>query len=222
MISLNKKNLHHAYCFEGDLSLVKEFLLKSIKKDLGFRTLGNPDFLMREFDKFGINDGKMINEFQLKKPVGGDKKIIIISTIKITREAQNSLLKTFEEPTKNTHFFLLVPTSEILLPTLRSRLEIKKIKTKGNDSMARKFLRSGKHERLESVKKIIKERDRVSAINLLNELESVVQEKTDIKNISPEEILFFETLNKFRGYLNDTAPSIKMILEHIALIAPKM
>lgn len=222
MISLNPEHLHHAYCFEGDLPLIKEYLLQSIKKDLGFKSERNPDFWMGEYDKFGIDEGREVSNFSLKKSVGGDKKIIIISTEKITREAQNSLLKTFEEPTKNTHFFLLVPSSAILLPTLRSRLEIQKIKTERNDDTALKFLKASLKERLDLVKTIIEAKDRTAAINLLNDLESEVREKTDIKNITPENVLFFETVNKFRGYLNDTAPSLKMILEHISLIAPKI
>ena len=53
------------------------------------------------------------------------KKIFIIETGFFTREAQNSLLKVFEEePTEGTHFFVFTPSAETLLPTLRSRMVI--------------------------------------------------------------------------------------------------
>ena len=110
------KNLHHAYCFEGDVDYITDLLLNFLEKD--FKIKGNPDFWMGEYDRFGINDGRKINDFQLRK---ADKKIIVIKTNFITREAQNSLLKMFEEPTANTHFFIIVPSKEILLPTLQSK-----------------------------------------------------------------------------------------------------
>ena len=71
---------------------------------------------------------------QQKKSLDGGKKIFVISTNSITREAQNSLLKIFEEPTEGTHFFLILSSSRILIPTLKSRLHvIPSISSKGEN-----------------------------------------------------------------------------------------
>jgi DNA polymerase-3 subunit delta' len=207
------KNLHHAYCFEGDVDYITDLLLNFLEKD--FKIKGNPDFWMGEYDRFGINDGRKINDFQLRK---ADKKIIVIKTNFITREAQNSLLKMFEEPTANTHFFIIVPSKEILLPTLQSRLNIEKIEAPASDEgLAKKFIEAEQKDRLDMVKELIDEKDKMGAINLMNQIEKILAENKEMK---VEEIVFFERLNKLRGYLNDRAPSMKMILEHLALITP--
>ena len=212
---------HHAYCLEGDRISIKNTLFELLEKKLGFKVKANPDFWISEFDTFGIDEGRKITEFQNRKAVSGDRKIIFIGANTITREAQNSLLKTFEEPTPGTHFFLVVPSSEILLPTLKSRLVIQKIDNAGGIESGEKFLKASKKERLDIAKEMSLNKDKAGTIRLLNQLEKIVRGKVDIKKISPEEIILFETINKFRGYLNDRAPNIKMILEHLALITPK-
>lgn len=64
---------------------------------------------------------EMIAESYIK-PAEGDKKIFIIDEAQRTKpESQNALLQIFEEPPKNVVIFLLVPTRNLLLPTLKSR-----------------------------------------------------------------------------------------------------
>ena len=55
------------------------------------------------------------------------KKVIVLFAEKINHIVQNSLLKIFEEPPLNTIFILVVPSKTILLPTILSRLPIRKI-----------------------------------------------------------------------------------------------
>jgi len=212
---------HHAYCLEGDSAFVKEKLFEILEKDLKFKTRGNPDLWVGKFDMFGINDGRALSSFQNKKAVAGERKVIIIGTNRMTREAQNSLLKTFEEPAPNTHFFLIMPSSETLLPTLRSRMVIEKLERKESSELGRKFLKASRKERLDLVKQMAENKDRSGAIELLNQLEKIFYEKVERSKASSEIILLMETINKFRGYLNDRAPNLKMILEHIALITPR-
>lgn len=59
------------------------------------------------------------------KPLSGEKRIIIIDdAATMTVEAQNSLLKSLEEPFSYNLFILLTQTPESLLPTIRSRCQI--------------------------------------------------------------------------------------------------
>jgi DNA polymerase III subunit delta' len=67
------------------------------------------------------------------KPVSGDRKIFIIKAFSITHEAQNSLLKTLEDPVPGTGFILLIPCADRLLPTLRSRFFVIKRQRGGAD-----------------------------------------------------------------------------------------
>ena len=49
------------------------------------------------------------------------EKIIVIMANAFRNEAQNFLLKLFEEPPKNVKFLLVCPSKNLLLPTVRSR-----------------------------------------------------------------------------------------------------
>lgn len=55
---------------------------------------------------------------------------MIIMANMLTEEAQNSLLKTLEEPTEETRFILTTPHEKFLLPTIRSRAQRMFIKEK--------------------------------------------------------------------------------------------
>lgn len=52
------------------------------------------------------------------------EKIIVIMASAFRGEAQNFLLKLFEEPPKNVKFLLVCPSKNLLLPTVRSRFII--------------------------------------------------------------------------------------------------
>jgi DNA polymerase III delta prime subunit len=214
---------HHAYCLEGDCNLVKENLFEILERDLKFGIKANPDFWLGQYDTFGIGDSREMGEFQIRKAVAGEKKVIVIIANKMTSEAQNSLLKTFEEPAPNTHFFLILPSSEILLPTLKSRLVIQKLVRSDLTSSGGIFLKASKKERLEIAKEMAEKKDRQGAIELLNQLEQIIYENMKGNNGgkgSKGDTVILETINKFRSYLNDRAPNLKMILEHLALVCP--
>jgi hypothetical protein len=144
----------------------------------------------------------------------------------MTVEAQNALLKIFEEPTAGTHFFILTPSVEIFLPTLRSRLVVIKQLTDLDGTspsdmldrrkLAEKFLAASKTARLALVANIIEEKEKGRAIDFLDELIRALRLKT-----SPEtnQALLAELLH-CRDYLSDRSVSLKLILENVALITP--
>jgi len=212
---------HHAYLLEGAKESILEELHSFLESELKFPTKANPDFWSGKFDTFGIDDGRSIKRAQ-SLVSAGDRKVFVITTNFFTREAQNSLLKMFEEPTDNTHFFVVMPNSESLLPTLKSRLltisrsDLDIVKS---DGVAVDFIKSSKGKRLDLLKNIVDSKDKQMAIEFLNNLEFLLHEK--LGNKIPEKYVFvFEEIIKARGYLNDRSPSIKMLLEHIAIILP--
>jgi DNA polymerase III delta prime subunit len=212
--------LHHAYLVEGDKKEVFTGLCGILENELCFPTKGNPDFWCGEFDTFGIDDGRMIKELQTRRSVVHNRKIFILSANFFTTEAQNSLLKVFEEPTEDTHFFIIIRNIEILLPTLRSRMLILPRLSLGKNQkliIVEEFLKSCKAKRLSLLKEIIEEKDKFTAISFLNELEEWLYKQFGSKaSKSLEEII------KGKKYLNGRAPSTKMILEHIALVVPTL
>jgi DNA polymerase-3 subunit delta' len=53
-------------------------------------------------------------------------KYIIFGGKSFTPEAQNALLKVLEEPPRNIEFIMLAPSKSVVLPTIRSRLPMRK------------------------------------------------------------------------------------------------
>ena len=162
-------NLHHAYALEGDKKTAVPILYDFFENDLKIKTKSNPDFYFNEFENFGIGNGREIQNLASKKAVSGNTRIFVIAFSSITSEAQNSLLKLFEEPSEGVHFFIIISSFEIFLPTLKSRLHILKIGSVSGDekSLADKFIKASKGKRLELLKDIIENKDKQEALKLL-------------------------------------------------------
>src|SRR3989344_9541510 len=129
---LNKNNLHHAYLIEGARDTIIPEIF-SFCKNLNIKTSGNPDFCYITVDNFKINEAFDLRAMSTDKsfslghsptgePLG--KKVFVICVNSFSLDAQNVLLKMFEEPIKNTHFFLVVPDTNSLLKTLVSRFYV--------------------------------------------------------------------------------------------------
>jgi DNA polymerase III delta prime subunit len=137
----------------------------------------------------------------------------VISTNFITKDAQNSLLKIFEEPRADSVFFLIMPEGTELLPTLKSRMIIiKGLAGKNSLFQVEDFLNAKIGKRFDMISKILKDikdekKTKADIIVFVKELEKSVKGLTAIEDIE-----------KALSYLNDEAPSIKVILEHLALV----
>ena len=160
------------------------------------------------------------------------KKIFILTMNGITVEAQNALLKLLEEPAKYANFFLVIPSAHLLLPTVKSRLQIidgigrsgANGKTGNDDSTrinlieAKKFLSLSAAKKLEAIKALVddiskEKKTKQQAIEFLNSIEQAVYEEKGVKK--SKEIL--EAMQLVRKYMNDRSPSMKMLLEYVAL-----
>src|SRR3989344_3443318 len=229
------EKLHHAYCLEGKREFILNELLEFLENILKFKTKGNPDFYYGDFDTLGIDEGRTINEMQSRKAVSAPRRIFAIAANFITRETQNSLLKMFEEPAGGAVFFLIISSASILLPTLRSRMVVVNLsKSAEVDGMgkyeksenifdAKKFIESSAGERLAMVKKITdkianEEISRSVAIEFLNGIEKEILKKSGSSEAKKKNLFIFEEIDKCRNYAGDRSPSVKMLLEHIAVI----
>ena len=147
---------------------------------------------MDQARKIGLDSGR--------KSFAGGRKFFLIETNIVGEEAQNALLKIFEEPTEDTHFFVIMP-QDILLPTLRSRMQMVSIPTRvplGIDSkIPRGTLGIKIADRLAMVKEITdgitdEEKTKQDAVILLNQIEDELYQKcqtfeTNIFRILTEE-----------------------------------
>ena len=175
------------------------------------------------------------------------KKIFILKMNGITVEAQNALLKLLEEPAEYAHFFIIIPSAHLLLLTVRSRVSIITIGRdtsgtafpKSDDSSNRPgdekvrhfqevpkdilsagaFLKAPVATRLETIKKLLdditkEKKTTQDVINFVDELEAYIRAKGGAPKDAPQKL---ETIQTVRTYMDDRAPSLKMLLEYVAL-----
>lgn len=212
---------HHAYCIIGSNSVsdkVKSFL----EKEQNITIQSNPDIFEHFYEVLTIDDAKELKNIHQNKPVSDDGKRFFILTVNaIPIEAQNALLKLLEEPAPYAHFFLIIPSLHILLPTVVSRLcfvDMGIRNNKNDEVLAEKFLKMSVAKRLEFVKKMIDEiadekRPKNDAVELLNAIQNIVyKEKSVVKG--------FRSLRAIElacQYSTDRSPSLKILLEFVAL-----
>ncbi|MEQ1499972.1 MAG: hypothetical protein ABL917_01200 [Parcubacteria group bacterium] len=208
------KTLHHAYFLVGEVEELFLKLSEFLQEEVGVKIAGNPDFWHGKFQNFNIENSRDISTRQERKDFSLGKKVFIIQTDFITEEAQNSLLKVFEEPTPGTHFFIISP-QDILLPTFRSRVQV--IYSNKGDKAKTKFLDMKMKERLALVKEITdeisdEEKTKQDAIALLNQIETELYEAGVEKSAKA-----LEVASLARQSLYDRGAPIKVILENLML-----
>jgi hypothetical protein len=155
-------------------------------------------------------------------------RAIIIAASRAYHEAQNALLKVFEEPPKGVLLFLIMPQMDMLLPTLRSRvmlLPLHKENKKSTSDSAEEFVKMNKEKRSGFIKKLTSGKDederrelRDEALALVNGIEVIVYKKW---KGGGDRTALLRDIAVLRGYLHDRSAPVKMILEHIALVLPR-
>lgn len=231
-IHLDAATLHHAYCLVGELDVVRPSLLNAVARDLALPA-GHSDLLVLDYASLTIDEARQIRDYASTR-AHGLRRALIISARAITREAQNALLKSFEDPGEGVHFFLIIPSAHILLPTLKSRLSF--IDIVSSDAVgdtaqksAQDFLSMSYKDRLEYIKDLaddIKDgtRQKHEAIELLKNLQKAAAERFSVHSpkVSVENALIHKELLTALSFANDTSASLKMILEHVALGMPQL
>lgn len=223
--SVPQGGLHHAYCVIGDAKSAVSEITRFLEREFGLRAAGNPDFWIREYEMFGIDEAHALKEASERRAFV-ERKVFIVSAFVLTDEAQNALLKTFEEPAPKTYFFLILPTEEILFPTLRSRLQLIKLTGRQSVSLvdAALFLKSDLPKRLAMLKPLflLEEGKRGEAESFTRTLECLFCERGNIAVFSSvDSNALFEILF-VRKYIMDRSPSFKILLEHLALVLPRI
>ena len=156
---LDNKSLHHAYLVRGN-STNLDTLQDKVSGLLEVDISNNPDILNIKVNALTVSEARMISDFVSKATLGrGSKKVIFIYFSSINLEAQNILLKTLEEPTKDTYIFMLTPNVDMLLPTVLSRcMQIDCASTDLRQTInndANIFIKATVSERLKIIEKII-------------------------------------------------------------------
>ena len=221
MLPKSLENLSHATIITGNR--VENFgLVKSFLSEQGIDVQGNSDVFILDQESLGID----VIRDEVIRFVSSQKvssaRVVILSFDRATTESQNALLKSIEEPQVGTYFFILVPTTELLLPTVLSRAQI----ISGNYSAGETrlnvhdFLKSNLVARfalVEDFTKNKKDEDNLSKSEVISFLNSV--EKLLWEQGNRDEYLFTD-IRKMREYANIRGASHRVILDYIAMVAP--
>lgn len=215
--------LHHAYCILGDRKKVAEQILRALELSVGFVARGNPDYWFGEYQMLSIDEARTIKEMAGRSAIAGDRKIFLLAAYGMAKETQNALLKIFEEPVSGTHFFLILPTAETLLPTLISRMLFIDCRGGGvyESEEAVAFLKAALPIRIKKAQALLKKAETDESgtekiIIFLNVLERLIQKmKNEKEGREAIEQLFLS-----KKYCRDRSRSFKLILEHLALVLP--
>jgi len=134
------QNVSHSYMFIGQVGIGKMIFAKEFAKAIlctasgnnpcntckscvKFESNNNPDIEIIDIEETIKNEQiKEIKKKSLEKPIESRRKVYIINNSEnMTREAQNSLLKTLEEPPEYITIILITKNENLLLNTIKSR-----------------------------------------------------------------------------------------------------
>lgn len=178
---------------------------------ISFNGENNPDIVIIDEQEKSIKTETIreVVKGVYEKPIKSAKKVYIINDCeKMTKEAQNSLLKTLEEPPEYVVIILITKNENLLLNTIKSRCtkiqferltdeELKKVLTEklgitdvsknmleiAEGSLEKAVLVQGKEEIFEEIKQTFTKIKTFSIIDLLNKKDIIFKNKEDIQEI---------------------------------------
>lgn len=169
--AIRNNNIAHSYLFEGPQSIGKKKLAKIFAKTLLCKSGGlepcnkcsscikidsgnHPDFyiISPEGNYFKKEQVDEIQRTMRMLPYEGVRKVYILEDIhKMTQEAENSFLKTLEEPPDYAVIIMTVINSYSILPTIVSRCQVVRFNSVDNkkiqDMLIHKFNKSKEEAR---------------------------------------------------------------------------
>ena len=241
-----KNKIANAYMFIGQESIGKFLFAKEFAKAilclnenkpcnkckscLEFDNSNNPDLTIIEPDgnNVKIEQIRELNRKVVEKPIVSTKKVYIINDGQnITKEAQNALLKTLEEPPEYVTIILITTSESAFLPTIKSRCTkinfnklteeemLKILKEKynyqnvgnivyktSNGSISKAIQIIEKQSEFEDINKMFSNLEHANVIDLINSKEVVFKDKEDINSILDYIItIFFEKIKDNRKYI---------------------
>jgi hypothetical protein len=235
---------HHAYVVPGGSEEGIARALGFVSQELGLAQGGNPDVIVRRYGLFSVEDARDLADLARLASARGGAKAVVVSATRLFHEAQNALLKLFEEPPEDTYLFLVVPSEGMLLPTMRSRvmalgsagksskLQAPRAKEEGiteefleADGEGREKLVAKLLDRAKSDKDEEKQQARAAALTLAEGLARAAHAKwAGMKPGSAEEKplrAFLTDLDSFIPILHERSAPLKPVFEHLLIVLPR-
>ena len=204
-------SLHHANLLIGTLEEAESYL-NLYYQDLDIKIANNPDFFYFRNEVFGIDEARQLSLLSTRKPLT-KRKIFFIVPMRITLEAQNALLKTFEDPAPDTTFFLVTREEALIVPTLLSRMQTTRLlrSTSLQSTEAEDFLSSSLKNRLAFAKKFTDEERNLSVF--LDNLLLLLRRKGGLEHL-------LEKVYTLRLLTNNSNTTPRLVMEHLSLVLP--
>ena len=210
--SIETNQITHSYLMIGIPGIGKKLIAKEYSKEiLGRDILNNPDFLCIQPDgnSIKIEQIRQLQKEIQEKPIISNKKVYIIDDADfMTKEAQNCLLKTLEEPPEFAVIILIGSNENSFLPTIKSRCMIlhfrelydseiiEYLQKEYNEqnvtqsmldiaggSIGRAISLKDKQEQDQKVEAIIKDLEKKDLIDIIQESEVLYKSKDDINDM---------------------------------------
>lgn len=207
--SIKSNQIAHSYLFIGIEGIGKKEFAKEFAKAIlclnenkycnkcksciEFDGNNNPDFFILKPDgnSIKINQIREMQEKLQEKPITSSKKVYIIDDAdKMTTEAQNSLLKTLEEPPEFVTIILIGTNENSFLATIKSRCIIIHFNQINNDEL-KKYLEKNNVNNVSEDMLEIFQGSVGRALNLKDKKEQYLQIKETIENIGKYDIIDF-------------------------------
>lgn len=223
-------SVSHSYIFSGISGIGKFLFAKEFAKAIlctgeqkpcnkcksceSIENQNNPDLVIidEQTNSIKTEQIKELTSDVLEKPIKGNKKIYIINNSEnMTKEAQNALLKTLEEPPEYAVIILVTSNENMLLNTIKSRCIKILFNSLSDDEILEYF--EGNHEDINkqmvntfggSIEKAINLKDKIEIyekiknifenIEQLNELE-ILRLKDDVLNDKDEIFSILDYIN---------------------------
>ncbi len=229
-------NQHHAFVIAAEAEEGIKVAEAWVEKELKMVIEKNPDISVLRYGLFSVDDARRVAELAAGAPFVGDTKVLIIAASRAYHEAQNALLKVFEEPPAGTYLFLILPSLGGLLPTLRSRVHVLDAywdvrrptsdvgrRTSYIPEIAEEFIKASREKRSAIIKKLtsgkdedVRRENRDEALVIVNGIEAALLRQGFAGHAAT-----LSDIATLRDYLHDRSAPVKMILEHLSLMTPK-
>jgi len=146
----------HMYLFHGPRGCGKTTLARLVAKELKV-----DDFDIHEVDAAsvgGVDAARNLRSMVYTKPMSGERKIYIIDEChRLTAQAQDVWLKTFEEPPEHVYFALCTTDYQKVLPTIKSRASRYQVRPLKRKEMEKLIDWVCKEEKIDLDKRVRKE-----------------------------------------------------------------
>jgi hypothetical protein len=221
---LGSGQLHHSHILTGDSAAIAGELAGILNGRFGadFVAADNPDYLFVERGLWSIEDSRYLKNWAARKPARESVKCAVVILAETMTEAQNSLLKTLEEPAEGTYFFFIARTAGIFLPTILSRCQLIELESGASRlaEAAARFLAGDLPVRYQVIQELLARQDQGERLgpDFLNEL--LEQFWTRFRPSPGEAVRAAGAIVRAAGKSRERGGSLRLLLEHLAAVVP--